>query len=198
MGIFWQELFIQAYVYQPGLDRELFCYENLMIGWNVDCSESDIDCTNMFCYRFDLDFGKAITNAVGLLSLYISLVSFMTVILVVMISARKNGNRIQKWCANVTGFVISGIIILLYLSLVVMDFIVLIKSGNFYKYLSDLNYIGAIILILYLAAAVEWSKFEETITPPQDQLTLEVPKVPNDLKRSTRRHTHNGVHYDSI
>ena len=184
MGIFWQELFIQAYVYQPGLDRELFCYENLMIGWNVDCSESDIDCTNMFCYRFDLDFGKAITNAVGLLSLYISLVSFMTVILVVMISAGKNGNRIQKWCANVTGIVIFGIIILLYLSLFVMDIIVLINSRNYYKYLSNLNNIGAIFLSLSLAAAAaqEWSKFEETITPPKDQLTLEVPKAPNDFK----------------
>ena len=52
---FGKELFIQEYVYEPGLERSLFCYESI---WSADCSK--VNCTNLVCYKFDLNFWKSI------------------------------------------------------------------------------------------------------------------------------------------
>ncbi len=196
MAIFWQELFIQEYLYQPGLDSELYCYENVLETWNVNCS--DIDCTNMLCYKFDLDFGKAFTNAAGLFTSFVFFLSITTVILI-LASGGKNGSNKRKCVAKFIRFVILAVSAFFYIVLVVMDSILLMNNKNhLFKFFLNLNYIATLTTTLWHAGRVHWWEFEEIPwdqMEPNDQMALQ---EPNDLRRSIRRHTHNGVHYNSI
>ncbi len=166
MAIFWQELFIQGYLYQPGLDSELYCYENLWETWNVNCS--DIDCTNMLCYKFDLDFGKAFTNAAGLFTFFIFSFSATTVFLI-FASGGKNGSKKRKCLTIFLCILIFAVYAFFYISLLAMDVIFLLNNLNrhSFRYFLNGNYITTLTSTLLFAVRVKWWEFEEI---PQDQM----------------------------
>ncbi len=79
MAVFWEELFIQGFPYQLGVESELFCYESSFTSLNVNCTQ--LNCTGFDCYKIVLRFWKAFTTAAGVFATFISIHSIVTVTL---------------------------------------------------------------------------------------------------------------------
>ena len=165
MVIFWQDLFIQSYSYQSELDRELvFCY-------NEKCL--DPECPKFYCYKFDFDFGKALSNAVDFFALFISINSIITVTLL-LVSGGKNGSKIRKRCAILLHTVIVLVCAFFYISLIYMSVASFFNNiHNIYNYFVNIFYCVILFVIILNAAIVFWCTVEKV---PQECFTaLEEP-----------------------
>ena len=164
MGIFWQDLFIQSYSYQSELDRELvFCY-------NEKCL--DPECPKFYCYKFDFDFGKALSNAVDFFALFISINSIITVTLL-LVSGGKNGSKIRKLCAILLHFVILLVCDLFYYSLIYMSMVSLVNNlHNVYIHFVNICFNVYVFVILLNVAIVYWCTVDKV---PHERLALDEP-----------------------
>ncbi len=149
----------------------MFRCEDFFIGINKNCSETE--CADFFCYKFDFDFGKALSNAVGLFAFFISINSIITVTQL-SVSGGKNGSKIRKRCAILLHTVIVLVCAFFYISLIYMSMVSLFNNNhNVYNYFVNISYCVILFVIILNAAIVLWCTVEKV---PQKRFTaLEEP-----------------------
>ncbi len=165
IAVFWQELFVQVYVYQPGLENEAFCY-HLGDIWNANCSV--VNCTNALCYKFEVNFGKAFTNAAGLFVFFTSILTITTTTLL-LVSDGKTGSTWRRCCAKLLHIMI---VLLCFILFCILLYVSMLNLIEFKSYFGNIQYILVLFDILSSAIYVPWWEFEKV---PHEQLPLEEP-----------------------
>ena len=155
-SVFWLKFIIKDTFNCDSGDPTIDCFsiDNDTFGYSIDCS--DYNATDIVCFKFALEIGKAVGTAGGILT--ISTIMFgATSGILLAISEGKDGGKKRHCCACICQTSIFLVATLLFTGMLIA--ISFLKSTMYEKITQYFELITFYELVLISCSFMPWSKF---------------------------------------